>query len=306
MAVKYFITGISGFVGGELAIALAKQGYAVTGVDRVFPHEETARDFAELGVEFVNLDLLDKERLSPLLCDANIIIHAAGVSRVSDARDKPLECINSTIMATTNLIEIIASQARAADAKKPLFIYLSTREVSFYNRMDEEQVSIDHIYAISKKTAEQLILAFSNSFDIPMAICRLSDVYGGKRDHVNKLLPTFVKRAKQNELVRVLDSETRFHFTHIQDVIVAIQEIVELLQDTGNMQKCFEIWSNESYTVEELAALVVASFNSNSRIDYACRESEATMQLINFNYRKWQFTPRFNLRDELNRLSESY
>lgn len=306
MAVKYFITGISGFVGGELAITLAKQGYAVTGVDRVYPHEETSRDFAELGVEFVNLDLLDKERLSSLLRNVDIIIHAAGVSRVSEARAQPLECISSTILATTNLLEIIASQSGAAGAKKPLFIYLSTREVSFYNRMDEEQVSIDHIYAISKKTAEQLILAFSNSFDIPLAICRLSDVYGGKRDHVNKLLPTFVKRAKQNELVRVMDSETRFHFTHIQDVIVAIQEIVELLQDANNMQKCFEIWSNESYTTEELAALVVSSFKSNSRIDYAVDESEARKRRINFNYRKWQFSPKFNLRDELCRLSESY
>jgi len=127
-----------------------------------------------------------------------------------------------------------------------LFIYLSTREVSFYDRLDDSQISIDHIYAISKKSAEQLILAFSNSFNIPLAICRLSDVYGGKRDHVNKLLPTFVKRAKQNKLVRVLDSETRFHFTHIQDVIVSILEIAELLKKSGNMKKFFEIWSEES------------------------------------------------------------
>ncbi|TAK61768.1 NAD(P)-dependent oxidoreductase [Methylobacter sp.] len=306
MAVKYFITGISGFVGGELAIALAKLGYVITGVDRASPNEETARDFAELGIKYVNLDLLDKERLSPLLCNTDVVIHAAGVSRVSEARAKPLECINSTILATTNLIEIIASQTGAVAAKKPLFIYLSTREVSFYDRMDEEQVSIDHIYAISKKTAEQLIMAFSNSFNIPLAICRLSDVYGGKRDHVNKLLPTFVKRARQNELVQVLDSETRFHFTHIQDVIVSIQEIVELLEKSGNMQKCFDIWSNESYTAEELATLVVSSFKSNSRIGYAFHESDAAIPHMNFNYQKWQFSPKFNLRDELSRLSESY
>jgi len=305
MAAKYFITGISGFVGSELAIALAKLGHIVVGVDRVYPHNETAGDFAELGIEYVNLDLRDKERLSPLLQDVDIIIHAAGVSRVSEARANPLECINSTILATTNLIEIVAGQTKSAAARKPLFIYLSTREVSFYDRLHDSQVSIDHIYAISKKTAEQLILSFSNSFNIPLAICRLSDVYGGKRDHVNKLLPTFVKRARQNKLVRVLDNETRFHFTHIQDVIVSILEIAELLKIPGNMQKCFEIWSEESYSAEELATMVVSSFKSNSRIDSSLRQSEATMQHINFNYQEWQFTPKFNLREELCRLSES-
>jgi nucleoside-diphosphate-sugar epimerase len=304
MAVKYFITGISGFVGSELAIALAKLGHIVTGVDRVYPHDDTAGDFAELGIEYVNLDLLDKERLSPLLHDVDIIIHAAGVSRVSEARAKPLECINSTILATTNLIEIVAGQTKSAAARKPLFIYLSTREVSFYDSLDDGQVSVDHIYAISKKTAEQLILAFSNSFNIPLAICRLSDVYGGKRDHVNKLLPTFVKRAKQNKLVRVLDNETRFHFTHIQDVIVSILEIAELLKKPGNMQKCFEIWSEEYYTAEELAALVVSAFKSDSKIDYAVRETDGDVKIIDFSYGEWQFTPRFRLREELYRLSE--
>ncbi|MCK9395113.1 MAG: NAD(P)-dependent oxidoreductase [Methylobacter sp.] len=305
MAVKYFITGMSGFVGGELAVALAKQGYVVTGVDRVCPHEETARDFATLGIEFINLDLLDKEKLSPLLQDVDIIIHAAGVSRVSAARANPLECINSTILATTNMIEIVAGQTQSAEVRKPLFIYLSTREVSFYDRLYDSQVSVDHIYAISKKAAEQLILAFSNSFNIPLAICRLSDVYGGKRDHVNKLLPTFVERAKQNKLVRVFDNETRFHFTHIQDVIISIMEIAELLKAPGNMQKCFKIWSDESYSAEDLATMVVSSFNSKSRIDYSLRQSEATRQHINFSYQEWRFTPKFNLRDELCRLSEN-
>jgi len=305
MAVKYFITGVSGFVGGELAIALAKQGYTVIGVDRAWPHEETACDFTALGIEFVNLDLSDKEKLSPLLQDVDIIIHAAGVSRVSEAKANPLECINSTVLATTNLIEIVAGQTQSAEARKPLFIYLSTREVSFYDRLHDSQVSIDHIYAISKKAAEQLILSFSNSFNIPLAICRLSDVYGGKRDHVNKLLPTFVMRAKQNKLVRVLDNETRFHFTHIQDVIISIMEIAELLKVPGNMQKCFEIWSDESYSAEDLATMVVSSFKSNSRIDYSLRQPEATRQHINFSYQEWRFTPKFNLRDELCRLSES-
>lgn len=304
MAAKYFITGISGFVGSELAIALAKLGHIVVGVDRVYPHNDTAGDFAELGIEYVNLDLLDKERLSPLLQDVDIIIHAAGVSRVSEARANPLECINSTILATTNLIEIVAGQTQSAEVRKPLFIYLSTREVSFYDRLHDSQVSIDHIYAISKKTAEQLILSFSNSFNIPLAICRLSDVYGGKRDHVNKLLPTFVKRAKQNKRVRVLDNETRFHFTHIQDVIVSILEVVDLLGKSDNIQKYFEVWSEDSYTAEELADLVVSTFKSDSIIDYAFRESDEVMRHINFGYQKWQFSPKFSLREELCRLSE--
>jgi len=49
----------------------------------------------------------------------------------------------------------------------------------------------------------------------------------------------------------------------------------------------------------------VSSFKSNSRIDSSLRQSEATMQHINFNYQEWQFTPKFNLREELCRLSES-
>lgn len=302
MVVNYLITGVAGFVGSELAITLAKLGCRVVGVDRAQPHIETVDDFAALGVEYVRLDLLNKEKLAPLLNDIDIVIHAAGVSRVSEARAKPQDCVSSTVLATTNLLELMALQAQADH--KPLFIYLSTREVSFYDRLDDAQVNIDHIYAISKKAAEQLILAFSNSFDMPSAICRLSDVYGGKRDHVNKLLPTYVKRAKQNEMVRVLDNETRFHFTHIRDVIDSILEIVGLLRQPGHEQKCFQIWSDESYTAEELAALVVSTFNSTSKIDFAVPATCQNHKTSDFSYREWQFTPRFRLIEELIRLSD--
>lgn len=305
MAIKYFITGISGFVGSELAIALASFGYKVSGVDRVVPDEDTINDFLSLDIEYTHLDLLDRQALAPLLKDIDVVIHAAGVSRVSEARTKPMECVSSTVLATTNLIELIAAQSEAGK-NKPLFIYLSTREVSFYDRLDDCQVNVDHIYAISKRAAEQLILAFSNSFNISSAICRLSDVYGGKRDHVNKLLPTFVKRARQNKLVRVFDNETRFHFTHIRDVIDSILEIAEILQKPGNSQKCFEIWSEESYTAEELASLVVSTFKSDSKIDFAVPAVGSEMaKTIAFSYSEWQFTPRFRLSEELYRLSDS-
>ncbi|MDT4288741.1 NAD(P)-dependent oxidoreductase [Methylomonas sp. MO1] len=301
MAVNYFITGICGFVGSELAIALAKAGYRVAGVDRMMPHADTAGEFATLGIRFHHLDLLDRSGLAPLLTDIDIVVHAAGVSRVSDARANPMECVNSTVLATTNLIELLAGAAR-----KPLIIYLSTREVSYYDTLDDTQVNVDHIYAISKKSAEQLLLAFANSYEMPLAICRLSDVYGGKRDHVNKLLPTFVKRAKQNQAVRVLNNQTRFHFTHIQDVIDSILDIVMLLQTSGHRQRCFELWSDESYTAEELAALVVSSFKSNSRIDYAVHGVVQDIGRIRLESRTWQFSPKFSLKEELNRLSESY
>lgn len=301
MAVKYFITGICGFVGSELAIALAKAGYAVAGVDRVLPHVDTACEFAALEIEFHHLDLLSQAGLAPLLTDIDILVHAAGVSRVSEARAKPLECINSTVLATTSLIELLSAAER-----KPLFIYLSTREVSFYDSLEDTQVNVDHIYAISKKSAEQLLLAFANSYAMPLAICRLSDVYGGKRDHVNKLLPTFVKRARQNQAVRVLDTQTRFHFTHVQDVIDSILDIVLLLQQPGHLQRCFELWSDESYTAEELAALVVSSFNSDSRIDYAVHGVAQDIGQIRLESRKWQFSPKFSLREELGRLSDCY
>ena len=114
-----------------------------------------------------------------------------------------------------------------------------------------------------------------------------------------------MKRAKQNKLVQVLDNETRFHFTHIQDVIVSILEVIDLLGKSDNRQKYFELWSEDSYTAEELADLVVSTFKSDSIIDYAFRESDKVMQHINFSYKKCKFSPKFSLREELLRLSES-
>jgi nucleoside-diphosphate-sugar epimerase len=301
MTIKYFITGLCGFVGSELAVALAKSGHHVVGVDRAVPHNESAIEFATLGIDFHHLDLLERQSLAPLLQDIDVIIHAAGVSRVSAARANPQDCVNSTVMATTQLIELVSKLER-----KPLLIYLSTREVSFYDSLDDSQVCIDHVYAISKKAAEQLLLAFANSYAIPLAICRLSDVYGGKRDHVNKLLPTFIKRARQNQAVRVLDNETRFHFTHIQDVIDSILGIVALLRQSGNIQRCFELWSDESYTAEELATLVVSSFNSNSRIDYEFRAASLDISRMSGSTLQWRFSPKFSLKEELGRLFETY
>ena len=74
---KIFITGVAGFLGSHLADRMLELGHEVSGNDNLIGGY---RDNVPANVQFYEIDCCDNEKLSAVMNDVDIVIHAAATA----------------------------------------------------------------------------------------------------------------------------------------------------------------------------------------------------------------------------------
>ncbi|MEN9625909.1 MAG: hypothetical protein RL557_237 [archaeon] len=101
-------------------------------------------------------------------------------------------------------------------------------------------------YVKSKIICEKLFLVSK----VQGCICRLFNVYG-KGQHESFVIPSLIKKIKNNEEIFV--SDTKRDFIYIDDVIEAILKVMDFESD--NVQ-IFNVGYGKSYSIHELALFI--------------------------------------------------
>ena len=104
------LTGISGFLGGHVALALLKAGYAVRGSVRKLDKADKVRQtLAKAGadvsrLDFVALDLLDDKGWDAAMADVRFLQHTASPFVLEIPKD-PNQLIRPAVDGTRRAIE---------------------------------------------------------------------------------------------------------------------------------------------------------------------------------------------------------
>lgn len=98
------ITGASGYIGGQTAIAFHDAGYRVIGIDRNWPHEELKKVF----YKFLASDFDSEEAFHVITTDKpNAIVHCAGTSLVGPSIASPAKYYENNFVATKRLLDFL-------------------------------------------------------------------------------------------------------------------------------------------------------------------------------------------------------
>ena len=171
---KALITGISGRVGPNLALAMKRRGYQIRGL--VMPNDPQARKAERLGVELLEADMADDERLRAAAQGMDIIVHQAAQIPQGDSTAERMLDVNTR--ATMSLLE------GALSSPVPLkqFIFASTyqaynpfitEDLTFYE--DSPQKPID-IYALTKQLSEEICRNYMREYGLPVTMLRYSGI----------------------------------------------------------------------------------------------------------------------------------
>ncbi len=116
MSKKVFVTGASGYIGGTVAVRLAKAGYQVKGLTR---SESSADKLKTLGVEPVLGDLLDAALLGKCAKEADVVVDAAD-SDNEEAVKALIAALKGSdkVFIHTSGSSIVADQANGEPADK--------------------------------------------------------------------------------------------------------------------------------------------------------------------------------------------
>lgn len=167
---KILVTGASGTLGGYVLRELLGAGHAVTDYSRRAPREG--------GVEFIQGDIFEVEKLGEACRGRDAVIHMAAVP--GPGRASPADLINVNVVGTVHVLEA----ARGAGVRKFVlassgaatgFSYQKHAIVPRYLPIDEEHpAEPQDEYGLSKLLAELTCKRYSDAFGMQTVCLRIN------------------------------------------------------------------------------------------------------------------------------------
>lgn len=224
-------------------------------------------------IKIVHHDL--RAAISPLTASMigqpDIVLHLAAGSHVDRSIEFPLEFVQDNVVGTANVLDWARTLKRLER-----FVYFSTDEVfgpapSGIKYAERDRYNSTNPYSASKAGAEELCVAFENTYNMPIYITHTMNVFG-ERQHPEKFIPMCTKKIRDGETINIhasadLTTPGSRHYIHAADVADGLMHILNLSgpfeSDPGGA-KCpkFNLVGAEEINNLELAQLIASAQNS--------------------------------------------
>jgi len=278
MSKKILITGGAGFIAHHVVDKiLSTTDWEIVTLDRLdfsgnlnrlnevvstYPESERKR------VKVVHHDL--KAELNPEIISTigkiDYISHLAAGSHVDRSISHPLEFVMDNVVGTAHILDY----ARKIDGLKR-FTYFSTDEVfgpapQGINYKENDRYNSTNPYSATKAGAEELVVAYENTYGLPSIITHTMNVFG-ERQNVEKYIPMVIKKVRDNETVTVHANMEKTvagsrHYIHAKDVgdalIFLLHYDMSILEPDKTGAKCqkFNIVGKDEINNLELAQFI--------------------------------------------------
>jgi UDP-glucose 4-epimerase len=274
---NFLITGGAGFIGSHLTESLLKDGEHVTVIDNFSTGSRAnlaaAADDPKLriiaGDVVTDLELLRREVRA-----ADVVIHLAAAVGVELVVHDPVRTITTNVHGTENVLNPAAEFGKRAIVASTSEVYGKSTSELFSESDDLLIGNPEHSrwsYACSKLLDEFYLMALHHMNGLPGTVVRFFNTVGPRQTgRYGMVVPRFVERALRNEPIPVYGSGSQSRcFCHVLDVVRALKLVVDSDVTHG---KVFNIGSQRSTTIEELARLVIERTGSKSKIQYISYE----------------------------------
>lgn len=274
MTKRVLVTGGAGFIGHAIIeYLLEKTDYEIVSLDRL----DTSGTYQRIN-DIISRNDDWRKRVTIIWHDLkapisgfihsnigkiDIVLHLAAGSHVDRSIDFPLEFLYDNCIGTANLLEYLRLYHR--DHLETV-LYFSTDEVFgpapdgvFYKEWD--RYNSGNPYSASKAAAEEVCLAYHNTYGLPILISHCMNVFG-KRQHPEKFFPLIINKLLNSETISIHAdakkerSGSRFYI-HTDDVAEAVLFLLKLHSEHKiNSGDKFNITGSEEITNLELAQII--------------------------------------------------
>jgi len=237
---RILITGGAGFIGHHLCehflkntnwdiIVLDKLNYASSGFDRL--RDVGCFNFKRVAVLTTDFSGAIPEGIIKEIGWVDYILHLGAETHVDRSIKDPEPFVISNVVGTMHILNFAR---KLKDLKK--FVYFSTDEVFgpapegvFYKEWD--RYNSGNPYAASKAGAEELSLAYANTYGIPVFITHTMNAFG-ERQHPEKFIPMTIKKILSGEKVLIHADKTKTKpgtrfWIHCRNIANAIHFLLE-------------------------------------------------------------------------------
>jgi len=198
------ITGGSGFIGCNIADALAARGQQVRIADNLSrsgaeEHAHWLKRRHGKRIEIETVDVRDTEAIKRAVRDASAVLHLAGQVAVTTSLDRPAEDFEINARGTLNVLEAVRTTNSAAPVlfastnkvygrlldqkslKRQGARYVPTREELNWGIPENAPLDFHSPYGCSKGAADQYVTDYARVFGLRTAVLRMSCIYGPRQ-----------------------------------------------------------------------------------------------------------------------------
>lgn len=246
---KILITGTAGFIGFHLALALARRGDQVIGIDNINDYYDVSVKYGRLehsgfsgpyefgklipsdkypDLTFIRMNLEDREGLENLFKSQKFdrVCNLAAQAGVRYSLTNPYAYVDSNVVGYVNLLEC----CRHHDIDH--FVFASSSSVYGLNETQPFSThhNVDHpisLYAATKKSNELMAHTYAHLYGLPCTGLRFFTVYGpwGRPDMA---LFLFTRAILEDRPVDVFNNgHMQRDFTYIDDIVEGVVRVLD-------------------------------------------------------------------------------
>ena len=236
---RYLLTGGAGFIGHHVADCLLNRGDEVVILDRLDCSGNLNRmpyirdwELVKTRCKWVHHDLRAPlhEMLIKQIGHIDVILHLAAATHIDRSITDPVAFVLDNVVGTAHLLEYAR---KLPDLLQ--FLHFSTDEVfgpatGSQSFKEDDRYNSGNPYSASKAGAEQLVLSYWKTYDLPVKVLRCMNVFG-ERQHPEKFIPSTISKMRRGEGLmiftvgpnRIVGSRI---YLHTQTVVEALMFIL--------------------------------------------------------------------------------
>ena len=253
---KSLVTGGCGFIGSHLSEQLLELGHEVVILDNLSCGriENIASFVDHKSLTVIHQDIADRSSIASSFEGVDWVFHMAGIADIVPSIEQPDAYFQNNVLGTLNVLQC------ARDAGVSRFVYAASSSSygipDQYPTPESSPIKPQYPYALTKYMGEELVLHWSQVYDLPAVSLRLFNVYGPRSRTTGAygaVFGVFLAQKLNNRPFTVVgDGEQTRDFTYVTDVADAFIAAAK----TDVKGEAMNVGSGHHYSVNLLVKLL--------------------------------------------------
>jgi NAD dependent epimerase/dehydratase len=253
---KVLVTGADGFIGSHLVERLVQLGYSPRAMVQYNSFnswgwlDHTSRQVKD-SIEIFAGDVRDPHGVRKAMEGCDWVLHLAALIAIPYSYHSPDTYVDTNIKGTLNILQA----ARELGIEK--VVHTSTSEVygtaRFVPIHEEHPLQGQSPYSATKIAADQMAIAYYNSFNLPVAIIRPFNTYG-PRQSARAVIPTVITQiANGRRQIKLGAVHPTRDFNFVLDTV---EGFIAMAKSEKSIGQVINIGSNYEVTIGDTVKLI--------------------------------------------------